>query len=485
MWKRFRHVLIASMMLTMLCILGVIPAYVQDRDSRDYYPMNCDSDNDEWIQAPEAEEFVLTRLNQWRLSVGVSPLERNDLLNRVASQQLGYISQFAPFSLPPFGGVDNFRPWHLDATGGLVADRLERNGWPSYDTGLIIGSEIAAYYPDINQSINFWQRSPVHNSTATLSGLREVGIHVECWKGWLLTYVVMASRPQTLTVIYDPHTNALYFGDESRSYANYNIGFRPDFYQMQDMNGNRLHQADWLVWGPVVQLPPNAPNQMRIVFTDGVTSLTRDVDLNHDRIFPSQANPSATPTLTPSATATDGPSPTPRLSSATVTATSTPPAINGNNYDIVLYFNQGYITLVNETGQRVNLEPLAFHSFDFPVFEIGMPFLAQPFIDQGGDLSRFPANSCIQAFSSERFTGPGENPTSCLRRLAYRSALEPSERFWLRTNFQISFGLQTIASCQGLQVYSQNAVCGFDLPDFALEGARLIATPNFAIGGGG
>jgi len=214
-----------------------------------------------------------------------------------------------------------------------------------------------------------------------------------------------------------------------------------------------------------------------------VTTITKLVDLRDDRIFPSQADPTATPTWTPTATSTLGPSPTAYVPTATFVPTSTPNALSGNNYDIVLYYNQNYISIVNETGQHVNLEPMGFTADEFPIFEIGMPFLAQPFINRGGDLSFFPPNSCIQAFSGARFTGPGEDPASCIRRVAYRNALEPSERFWLRPNFEITYGLQVVAGCQGLQVYVQEAHCGFDLPEFALEHERIPAT--LSVGGGG
>jgi hypothetical protein len=464
--------------LVLLCIVGAIPSYVQDADSRNYYPVICTGDSDEWVEAPEAEEYVLTRLNQWRLSVGVMPLERNDLLDRVAGQQLSYIRGFAPFDMAPFNNADDFRPWHTDVTGGTVLRRLERNGWPRFDNGVMVASEIAAYYPTISQSINFWQRSTVHNRTATLGGFREVGVRTQCWHGWLLTYVVMASRPDTLTVVFDPHTNALYFGDESRSYSGDVLGFRPDFYQIQDRSGRRMHADEWLIWNDVIQLPPASPQELRIIFTDGVTTITKEINLRENRIFPSQADPTATPTWTPTATSTLGPSPTAYVPTATFVPTTTPSSISSAGYDIVLYYNQNYITIVNESRQHVNLEPLGFTSDEFPIFEIGMSFLAQPFINLGGNIASFPPHSCVQAFSGARFTGPGEDPLTCVRRVAYRNALEPSERFWLRPNFEITYGLQVIAGCQGLQVYVQEAHCGFDLPDFALEHERIEPTLN-------
>jgi hypothetical protein len=152
--------------------------------------------------------------------------------------------------------------------------------------------------------------------------------------------------------------------------------------------------------------------------------------------------------------------------------------MNGNNYDVVLYYYLNFMSIVYVTGQDINLEPIAFRSQEFPPFELSFSFIAQPFVDRGGDLTRFPAHDCVQAFSGDRFAGPGRDPDTCMRRVAYRSALAPSERFWLRPNFDISYGLRVIAGCPGLQVYSQQAVCGFDLPDFALEAPRTTATPN-------
>ncbi len=469
MWKQISFVTVAILTLAVLLAFVVTPAHLQDRDPRDYYPDGCTYDNNQWLRAPQAEEFVLTRLNQWRVALGVYPLQRNAQLDLIAAQQASFIAPNAPFGDDRFIAEGDFSAWHTDVLGQGIDSRLERNGWPVYDTGRIIGAEIAAYFPDVSGAINFWQTSSVHSTTVSRPGLREAGVYVMCWRGWLLQYVVMASRPNYVAVTYDPYSNALFLTDESSSFLLPNRGFRPDFVQIRDLGGNRLHEAEWLIWNEVVQLPPNAPDRLVIAFTDGVTVLETEIDINRDRTFPSQPTPTPIPTSTPTQMPTVGPSPTVFVPAPTLVPSPTPPPNNGDNYDIAIYYNEDYVTIVNESGRFANLQPMAIVSEILPPFSRGMSFFALPYIEDGGDLENFAPGACVQAFSRARYDGPGRNPTSCTNRVAWRSALRPGERFWLRPRFEITYGLQMIASCSGLQVRDARMVCGFDLPESAFD----------------
>lgn len=475
MKQYFRNHLVPVSIMMTLIILAIYPALTfvsvqaQDRDPRNYYPDGCVPSESGWQRAPEAEEYVLTRLNQWRVGVGLYPLSRNTRLDLVASQQATFISPYAPFEDERFHTVGDYSAWHTDVLGQSVRERLRRNGWPVYDNGQVIGAEIAAYFPDVSGALDFWQTSRVHNMTATRPGFREAGVYVMCWKRWLLTYVVLAARPDFVPVSYDPYSNALYLSDESRSFGLPNTGFKPDYIQILDMGGSRLHREEWLVWDDVVQLPANAPDRIQVLFTDGVTRLRTEIDINVNRTFPSQPTPTPIPTITPTPSPTEGPSPTPTLfPTATIVPSATPAARSGDDvYDITLYYNSQFISFVNESGTYLDLEALAVNSPHIPPFNRSMTFFAQPFVDGGGSLEFFPPNTCIQAFSRTRFDGPGVDPPTCLRRVAWRGALEPGERFWLHESFEVTYGLEVIASCPGLRVRNQDATCSFDLPDEA------------------
>lgn len=458
----------------------MIGAQVFDSDPRNYYPETCTVDNPVWLHAPEAEELVITRINQWRLALGLSALARNEVLDRAAAQQTNYIRQFAPFQAERFNNKDDFSAWHNNSIGRGVTDRLRINGWRPVDRGVIVAGEIAGYFKDVSETMNFWQTSPDHRESATTPGFRELGVHTQCWKGWLLTFVVLASHPNRITVVYDPYTNALFLSNESNGYrGGQDGGFRPDFYRFEDLRGEPLHENEWLVWSDFVQLPSDAPPVFQMFFTDGVTQLRTRVDINANRAFPSQPTPTPSPTPSPTMTPTAGPSPTPRSAIATATLIPTLPPVNGTNFDVVLYYDRDYLTFINESGQALNWQPIYVVVSDFPVFEIGMDFFAEPFIRQGGNIRRFPANSCLQVFSRERYTGPGIDPETCVYRQAWRGNLPPAERFWLRPSFDIYFGYEYLATCRGWTFVDVLVDCGFDLPDRALTKERMTATPFF------
>jgi hypothetical protein len=290
-----------------------------------------------------------------------------------------------------------------------------------------------------------------------------------CWKGWLLQMVVMASRPNYVPVTYDPYTNSLFLGDESNSYLNPNSGFQPDFVQILDTGRNRLHAEEWLVWNEVLQLPENAPDRIILVFTDGVTLLETEIDINVDRTFPAQATPTPLPTITPTMLPTTGPTPTVFVPTPTLIPTVTPLPRDGNNYDVVIYYNEDFVSVVNESGRFANFRPLAITSNSLPPFSRSMTFFALPYVLGGGKLENFPPFYCVQAFSGARFTGPGKDPNTCVRRVSWRNALTPGERYWLRSSFEMTYGLEVVASCQGLQVRNSQSECGFDLPEGAFN----------------
>jgi uncharacterized protein YkwD len=421
---------LASIVLTLLVILvSFHPSFSQEAPPRS--------------RASLAEDEILTRLNEWRLRHDLVPLVRNTDLDDLARQQAEFVFPYAPFS-----GEFNF---HADAYGDSVIRRAQLIGWPHYDLPeQVLVSEIAAYYPDVDGAINFWQTSPPHRSAALTAGFREAGVAVLENNGWLLCYVVLGGRPDVLPVVYDPVRHVLFL---SADYSFYRHDFTPRRVQILDEYGNRLHDQEWLVWSSRMPLPPNAGDYITVVVTDGIREIRTDVDLYQSRVFPSQPTPipSATPTARPtSARALITPSPRPPTSTPLPTAT---PRAQG--FDILLVYNGDSLTLINQSGAPLNLGPLTITS-DFMNLRKDSSWLGRY---AQVPLSAFPPNYCMQAWSYEITNDPPPLPITCRLLASGRSILPAGERFWLAGEFRVLYGAEQVATCR-----ANDGMCAFDVP---------------------
>ncbi|MEQ8672531.1 MAG: CAP domain-containing protein [Aggregatilineales bacterium] len=392
----------------------------------------------------QAEMDVLTDLNHWRIRRGLAPLMVNQNLSNLALDQAQYMVQFAPFTTQQ---VD----FHTDRYGESIVQRAQLADWQGYEyPGQVLVAEVAAYYPDVNGVIGFWQSSLVHSRTIQNGGYREAGIAVLNIRGWLLSYVVLGGRPDVLPVLYDPNQQMLYLTLDQSGYSN---GFTPDRIRIINSDGAMLHPDDWMLWARRIPLPYGATNQMTIIYSDGIQEIATVVDLDDVVIFPAEA----APTLAPSATASPSATPlmatfTPRPPLSTPTATI-PPRADG--YDINFVYDSTSLTMMNDSNQHVDLSPLRFvaPSLNFSRTGTWLGRYAEV------DIENFPANYCMQAWSFLSFNRAPPLPQQCNLLASGRSILQPNQRFWLVGHFNIYYGQELVASCT-----AEAGVCGFDMP---------------------
>lgn len=389
------------------------------------------------------EDQILGELNRWRIRIGLDPLARNADLDFLAMEQARYMAPRIPFL-----GETEF---HLDQYGYGIVGRARLFGWPGYDIpSRLVISEIAAYFPDVAGSINFWQTSRIHNAAVTTAGFREAGVAVLRHRNWILTYVVMGGRPNVLPVTYDAGRNVLFL---SRDRSLYGDNFRPTRVRILNEFGERVHEQEWLVWSNRLLLPRGASGTITVIQTDGIRESRWTLNLYDSRVFP--ADPTPTPSNTPQPTRT----PTPVLATATPTIplpTPTPTAtpVNGA-FDVQMVYNDQSFSLINTSGRDLDLSPLIIVSNELGV-SLTSDWLGRYF---NGSMSEFPPRYCLQTWSFEMFPGPPRLPEGCVGLASGRSSLRAGERFWLAGEFDIIYRRQLVARCT-----ADTGRCAFDMP---------------------
>jgi hypothetical protein len=251
-------------------------------------------------------------------------------------------------------------------------------------------------------------------------------------------------------VTYDPVRNVLFLSLDRSIWTD---NYRPTRVQILDDRGERLHEPEWLVWSNRILLPRGANGFITVVVTDGIRQIRGTVDLYNARIFPS--DPTPTPSNTPSPTMTATPilqtaTPTPIIPTATPTPT---PA--GGSFDIQMVYNNNSFTLINRSGEPIDLEPLQIVSNTLGQSLSGAWLGAY----YQGSINAMPHATCVQAWSFEMFVGPPPLPSGCAMRASGRSLLRAGERFWLAGYFDVLYRQQLMARCD-----ANVGTCGFDLP---------------------
>lgn len=394
---------------------------------------------------PDAEAQIITQINQWRIRRDLVPLQRNSDLDYLALTQAQYMIPRAP-------NIPDGEALHIDRFGDGVFRRAELVGWPSYEfSDQILISEVAAYYPTVELTINFWQSSLSHKRSVENPGFREIGVAVLHHHNWMLTYVVMGGRPGVLPVTFDPATNLLFLSTDRSVFSD---EFQPSRVQILDAQGERLHDDEWLVWSDRMRLPYGANGHISVIVSDGIRETRSEVDLYSARIFPS--DPTPTPTFTPTITPTPSrvlATATPRPPTPTPIPSSTP--VNGS-YAVVLRYDDEAFTLINQSTLSIDLSPLSFVSTTLNL-EKSADWLGRYSLIP---ISEFPPGYCMQAWSYTLDPGPPDLPDECRLLASGRSALTPGERFWLAGRFNVVYDRVVIAQC-----YASAEQCAFDIPE--------------------
>jgi uncharacterized protein YkwD len=152
--------------LLMLAVLAVAPAAASAQASP--------------IVLTPAEQDALTRINAYRVSLGVRPVRLDPVLQREAEW---YAQDMAAH--------DNFNHDHRDSLGRLPASRLASFGYKFPD---LAAENSAAGYPDGASTFEQWRLSPPHERTMRETTYRTIGIAVAYQPGtssgwyWVSTY---------------------------------------------------------------------------------------------------------------------------------------------------------------------------------------------------------------------------------------------------------------------------------------------------------
>jgi uncharacterized protein YkwD len=166
----FRSVL--RLALLVLAGLAVAPAAASAQDTT--------------IVLTPAEQDALTRINAYRVSLGVRPVRLDPVLQREAEW---YAQDMAAH--------DNFNHDHRDSLGRLPASRLASFGYKFPD---LAAENSAAGYPDGASTFEQWRLSPPHERTMRESTYRTIGIAAAYQAGtssgwyWVSTYGPDPSR---------------------------------------------------------------------------------------------------------------------------------------------------------------------------------------------------------------------------------------------------------------------------------------------------
>ncbi|MCB9450390.1 MAG: hypothetical protein H6672_03070 [Anaerolineaceae bacterium] len=405
---------------------------------------------DEISGYPRDEAFeleLITQLNQRRIRDGRVPLARNADLDYLAFIQAEYMTQYMPFTQVDAKTFD----YHIDAFGEDVKRRADFIGWPAYGIpGQTYVSEIAAYYPSVDAMMDFWNSSLEHRTSIYQYGYREVGVAVLRYRDWRLAYVVFGGRPAVLPVLYWPDRNMLFLTADQSPFPE---RFVPAQVQIYNDQGIRLHDNEWLVWTPRMPLPAGATNNITVVYTNGNSEVVTDVDLSQARVFPSEPLVIATaaPTQRPLPTIVR-PTLTPTVPPPTPTATM--PPVTGI-YDMRVEYNGQSLTIVNQSGHPLDIEPLALFIPNLNTV-LDSDWLG---LYSETSLTNFPSGYCIQVWSYEASYYAPPMPDDCVLRASGRSIVRLNQRFWLSGEFEMRYGEKLIASCR-----ASAGVCAFDIP---------------------
>lgn len=122
-------------------------------------------------------------------------------------------------------------------------------------------------------------------------------------------------------------------------------------------------------------------------------------------------------------------------------------------YQVKLIYNTDTFFLKNNADVSLDLRPLSIRSDEYTATA---QYLARY---SAIPVSMMPAGTCLQAYSFALEKNLPPAPHECAKVLSVRSAVRPSERFWLMPMFEVYWYEDKLASC-----YAQDMTCSFDIP---------------------
>jgi uncharacterized protein YkwD len=378
---------------------------------------------------------ILGLLNEWRLSLGLTPFRLDETLEAMAIYQASYIATLK--------NIPNGPDIHKGRGGEGVKQRALFNqfNWPYYGRPeqIQIG-EIAAVRTAAG-AITFWKSSTPHRLTVTNPAYREIGI-AAFRRGTGYIYVaVLGARPDVLPALADTDNGKLYLTNERSGYAAQKQPWIHTATEIRlfDAKGRPLSD-DWIPWQETLDLPKNAGDKLFVLYTDGSAESMSEVDLNADVVvLPGyEPPPDFAAMLAQAAAATPLP-----------TATPEPP-----RPELLLVYDNRSLAVINNSRHTLDLSDVALQGN-------GMYLPMTWWQGARGvtlQLYDFPSGDCVQVWSEQEFTAP-RKPAECRSVRSGRSFLENSQRFWLEGSFEVALNGDVVATCQAAA-----RRCEVDLP---------------------
>lgn len=390
-----------------------------------------------------AELEMLARLNEWRISLDLTPFKRNSTLDDLAMLQAIYVSTQRPYPDGP--------AIHRGRNGELVKERAvwEPYAWPTYGRADQIAIEEIAAIRTLDGAIDFWHSSSPHRRAATNPTYREVGIAaLPISRGDHIYVVVLGSQPGVLPSLYNPETGMIHMTRERYPFAAGYPGLQtPSQVRFFDAAGRPMLDGAWVDWAEEMPVPEGAGGKIYLLLSDGTHDAITEVDLTRDVIWLPAMIPTITPTPSPTATFTPTLTPTPRIT-ATPTVTPTPTPAPGP--ELLLLYDSESLTMINAERYTVDLTGLEL---------VGANMTLSAFWWPDFRAFAFESHTCVQAYSAAVSQRP-KRPDECRLVTVERGRLRPDERFWLNADFEVRQYGKVIGMCK-----AEAGRCEVDLPD--------------------
>ncbi|MBL8153915.1 MAG: hypothetical protein JNM70_07010 [Anaerolineae bacterium] len=393
---------------------------------------------------------MLGLVNEWRVQQGLAPLALNPILNQMALAQASYV-------LPKLKSINDESEFHRDAQGRDARQRAAALGWPSYGRADRIEAGENAAVGSVQFGLRFWKGSEIHARAALSPAYREAGIAaLPNGKGTYLFLMTFGSRPGVLPVMASPDGKQLYLTTEQSRYATANTA--PMQLRVFDASGQPL--TDTLAWKAVIDLPTAATGEnIYVLVTQGTTQSIQTVDLKTSVVVlpasttvaaaptPVPAQPTAPPTVQPTA----APGVAPATAVPQIAPTNTPLAqpASVSAADILLIYSRNTLTLVNNSGQPVNLIGLTLTG------QAGSLTIERWQRVSSFPIDAFPSGQCLKV---NRASTAEAAPTSC-RSVRSIVDLTPERVFWAQGSFTVQRDSTVLATCDAAA-----GQCAIDLP---------------------
>jgi hypothetical protein len=413
----------------------------------------------------ETPREVIARINQWRLSQGLWPLQESAALNGLAQAQAAYL---AGLSALPEGEALHFGP-----SGEVPARRAVASPylWPSY--GRVERTNIGeiAAVGSVNFAMGFWGSSSIHARTALNPSYREIGAAMWPTREGVLSIVVFGSRPGVMPVLVNPVENVLYLTNERYRFKSGGAWLQ-DATQIRVLDAvtGKLYSDGAISWAGTFRIPAGASDKLIIEFTGAGIPTTTEVDLLRDLVVlpgvaPAAPRPTATPipfggevgtlpTLAVDAIVTAVPTSTP-IPTATPAATATAPvAPRLEKPDVTFYYDTQSFVLLNPSGKAINLVPMQIEGANKFIMPVERWTRAASF-----PIQAFPTNHCLQLILNSANVGTRAECRFVRSELQFARA----QTFWTLAAFEVRYSGSLVALCPA---YTSGAAarCDVDLP---------------------